>query len=396
MSRKKWLLVGLGIVLLLGGGGWYWHHTQTQRTAAQFINQYHVADAQKNLDDTRYWLEFAHYVTVPASAKAKKQQFILRYEQMKDGTDNLVFVDRENDDAYWPIMIWRPLQHEWEVQYSYTDLDSNDGIHAVNATYKMQAGKFTQKKFKYKGLTARQAKQVAKEYLTTMQYIQANILHESVAQEAVRQLHTTAAHRVQLVQQADKRRERKNAQNEATAMKTFFAQTYRPRFTVQQWQKYIRLRAQQLAIEVANITVHNYTDVADQTEVSLPYGYRQTGCFGYEADGDDASARYAIEIGTAGCLSDYNSKGTVQKDNYIVVTATSGAKYLVVLPLALYNEKTAAKLTPLTANFYYLPDMSSYSTTLKGDWGREFVLKDAKPSAELISRNIVLAAPAEK
>lgn len=393
-NPKRKILLSLVLVLLcLGGGLYYWFATAPARAAAAFVKRYHVAQVLKEQDDNKYWMEFARYVVVPRAITGTRQEYILRYEQRQNGERDLVFLDRENDDEYIPLLVWRPDEQQLEMHYTAFDTDTDNEVN-VAATYTLHGTALKQEAFKYTGVAKAQAKLLEKKYAATLSYIAAHVLTPAEAQQVAKQLSVSAPRRVQAAKAAEKKRVQKIARDEKQATKSFFENTYRPQFTQTQWQEYIQLRAQQLGITIASLSFKNYITAADPSAVALPYNYDQTSVFGADYDDDPERSAYSMIVGITGCLNPVNSKNTVQAANYVLLTATTGDKYLVVIPLALYNAKTLAQheKSGYFRNFYYLMDMSTLAADLKLHWSTEFVGKSDQPSAELISQNISFAA----
>lgn len=265
-------------------------------------------------------------------------------------------------------------KHKIRLSYSNNDDDFSKQPRAeFSSTYLINAGTnslgaaHTSYEVGSKPLESKASlKREQQQYDSAVHWIFKHVLSVKDAKQLQVYLKKHAKSLYQKQEKADKARSHSQRISNRTFKKRFLKATYKPKYTDKQWRAFIKQRAEFLNLSVAKITK---STLSDDESLEYDYDYTSTISVGYYQ----------------GAIP--NSEG-YQSDQYYFMTTQDGQKYLILLPLRLYNQKDLKKwhYYKKMPTFYYLPAPVSYPKL------SSMVLANETPSSFVVSNNINVVA----
>lgn len=372
----KLVLLGIFLVLVTVGGvmSVFKKQTLSYHQVQPFLEKYKIATITKHqVDDEKYQITFEKAITVPKSNKRPKMNFEISYSENAKGQGSFDFMDQESDDLFVARFGADFSKRHLTLNYTNNDDDfSKAAVAEFSSHYRLNARRNTLGTAhttytigSHPLETKKDLKEDQQAYDSAIRWIFKHKMSPSMAKalQAYFRKNTPALYKKQ--EKAVATRAKSQRQTNKSLKQRFLKATFKPRYTDQQWQTYIYQRAAFLNLSVAKITKATLTD-----DEALKYDTKMTMGVMYNNEG--------------GIL---NSSGYTTEQHYFLTTR-NGDKYLILLPLRLYNQETLKKwhYFKKMPTFYWLGAPTAYPND------SEMVLANETPSAEVVSNNITVCA----
>ena len=366
-----WIMLVIAMIAIL----WVKYASGDVTSAQSMIDRYKVSYATDGPSNTL--VQFQKNINIPQLGKQEPTEFEMSYS---DETDSpvLTFMDTESDDLYWIGCAYSLANNQIAFQYSNQDED-NDYTSSAEVWYKVsKTGKLEEISRKISGNahtgTTSQVKSIIKSYQPVIGYLVQRRMNIETMKSFTKYLHDNSKKVVKNWTKADDSQRDLGDKMQKERKQKFFSATFTPNYSKSQWKKYILERANQLGIRGAKIQVDK---LELDTAAYLDYDYELTSSFG-DDDSEQEAGYYSNDIGGDG-------------DDVFTVIDANKVKYLVVLPLKLYDSANldSVTLTTQERNYYYTMDGVDDAMI------KAFVPADSQPTKAEITGNIVIAPPAK-
>ncbi|MDV7718798.1 hypothetical protein GA840_02900 [Pediococcus ethanolidurans] len=377
--HKLILVVVFGLIILISGivgvsKTRVRSQHQDQSRVQPFLKKYKIATIEKDQnDDEKYRITFEKAITVPRAEKRPKMNFELSYTENDKGQGSFDFTDQDSDDLFVARFGANFSKHYLSFNYSNNDDDFSKAAAAeFSSSYRLNSGRnflgkahtsYTIGNHPLETKVDLKKDQLA--YDSAIRWIFKHELSPRTANALQNYFRKNASTLYKKQEKALAARARSQRKTNKSLKQRFLQATFKPRYTDQQWQMYIQKRAVFLNLSVAKITKATLTD-----DEAVKY---------------DAKMAMGVMYNNEGGI--LNSVGYPTEQHYFLTTK-NGSKYLILLPLRLYNQKTLKKwhYFKKMPTFYWLGAPTAYPKY------SEMVLSNETPSAEVVSNNITICA----